>query len=184
MLNKVKRDKPTLARHPPKAFSLTSSSQSGATLVQQNIQLALWPLSDNTLALLLCNVLGQNLWAHLAPPRLRVLPLSGPQGLPPSGARDHQFEAVWEIQLARWCQLPEIYHQLQRSVLVSASLYCVSQGPQAVGRLMGTLWWSKWEHICNRRQQFLYRKENFISQNFETKKAETWWALLVVEKRA
>ena len=41
MLYKVKRDKPTLAPHPTQAFSLSCSSQNGATLVQQNIQLAL-----------------------------------------------------------------------------------------------------------------------------------------------
>ena len=38
------------------------------------------------------------------------------------------------------CQ--KFYHQLQHRVLVSASLHCVSQGPQAVGRLIiiGALW--------------------------------------------
>ena len=35
------------------------------------------------------------------------------------------------------CQ--RFYHQLEHRVLASASLHCVSQGPQAVGRLMGAV---------------------------------------------
>ena len=49
-----------------------------------------------------------------------------------------------------------------------ASLHCFSQGAEAVGGLMASVVAvSKREHICNRRQQFLDRNENFIAQNKE-----------------
>ena len=77
-----------------------------------------------------CTVLGQNPGAHLAPP------FTGHEGLPP--------ESKWPgwssmRNSAHWCQLPEILASVTASAVVGrASLHCLSQGPQAVGRLMGS----------------------------------------------
>ena len=94
--------------------------------------------------------------------------LSGPQGLPPCEASG-QVEAVWEIWLSGVnCQREREILPSSRRGRLRASLHCFSQGPEAVGGLMASVVAAvKWEHICNRRQQFLDRNENFIAQNKE-----------------